>query len=180
MALAALADVKAYLDITSSDEDTRLSALLAAVIDQVKEYLGYNPEAGSHFERVNGNGGRFMVPTIGYPLISVDSLTVDGVTIPAESGDTHGYYITEGVLHLSGDYRFTKGYGNVKLSYQAGFALLPAAIKQGVIETVALRLKEIERLGLSSKGLAGETISYTMVELSVAVRGYLKPYRKVF
>lgn len=179
MAIASLFAVKSYLDIQSPDEDGRIVAILAAVESQVVKHLGYNPERSSHFERMNGNGQQFIVPTVGFPLASVDSLVIDGVTIPAE-GAAPGYYVDEGVLRLSGSYRFTKGFGNVKLSYQAGFSPVPDAIKQAVIEMTALRLKEIERIGVSSKWLAGESVSYALTQMPESAKGYLEPFRKVF
>lgn len=180
MAIAALSDVKAYLDIATTDEDTRITALLAAVESQVKKYLGYDPAKQTYFDRLNGNGRRFVVPEQSIPLITVDSLTVDGVTIPAENGDAPGWYIDAGKVWLSGGYSFTRGFGNVKLSYQAGYETIPAAIKQAVVEMTAVRLKEIDRIGVSSKGIAGETISYIVKDVPDTVKGYLDPFRKVF
>ncbi len=179
MPIATLADVKSYLDITVADEDARITALLTASEGLVIKHLGYDPTAASRFDRANGAGGRCYVPDH-YPLASVDSLSVDGATIPAETETQPGWYVDEGVVCLSGGYRFAKGFGNVKLSYQAGYATIPAPIKQAVIETVALRLKEIDRIGVRSKSLAGETISYVLSELSASAKGYLNPYRKVF
>lgn len=180
MAIATLADIKAYLDITTADEDARITALLPAVESQVKKHLGYDPAKQAYLDRLNGNGRRFVVPQQSIPLVAVDSLTVDGVTIPAENGATPGWYIADGAVWLSGNYLFTKGYGNVKLSYQAGYTNIPEAIKQAVVEMTAMRLKEIDRIGVSSKGIAGESISYSVKDMPDTVKGYLEPFRKVF
>lgn len=179
MAIAVLSDVKAYLDIETTDEDARITPLLAAVESQVKKYLGYDPAMQSYFDRFRGNGRRFAVPQQSIPLVTVDSLTVDGVTIPAEAGDAPGWYIADGAVSLSGSYLFTRG-ADVKLSYQAGYAAIPEAIKQAVVEMTAVRLKEIDRIGVSSKGIAGETIVYAVKDIPDTVKGYLDPFRKVF
>jgi len=179
MALATLADVKTYLDITTTDEDGRIPTLLAAAESQVIQYVSHDPEGGTRTDRVNGNSGVYMVP-LGYPLLSVNSLTIDSIAIPAESGNKPGYYIMNGAVWLSGQYTFSRGIGNVVLSYQDGYSTIPAVFKKAVIELTATRLKEIERLGVSSKSVGTESISYAAKEMPASIKGYLDQFRKVF
>lgn len=179
MALATLSEVKAYLDIATHDEDVRLTQLLAAAESQVIQYISHDPEGGSRVDRVNGNGGRYMVP-LGFPVLSVESLEVDGISIPAESASAPGYYLNDGAVWVSGGYVLSRGIGNVKLSYTTGYSPVPAAFKQAVIELAAFRLKETERIGVASKSIGSESISYTTRPMPESVAGYLDQFRKVF
>lgn len=180
MALATLAQVKTYLDITTTDEDARLGALLAGLEKQVIKYLGYDPALQSYTERRSGNG-RFQMVLAFQPVVSIDSLTVDGIAVPAQTnpplGD--GYVLNDNLIWLFGSRRFTKGIGNVMVTYQAGYASIPEAITQALVALTALRLQEIKRAGISSKSLAGESVSYVYDAMPDTVRGYLDPYRKV-
>ena len=74
---------------------------------------------------------------------------------------------------------FPRGRGNVRVSYQAGFASPPADLTQACIEMVSLRYREKDRVGLVSKGLAGETTAYSLKDMPESVRTLLSQYRRV-
>lgn len=58
---------------------------------------------------------------------------------------------------------------------------VPAAVEQAVIETIGLKLKQRDNLGIRSKSLAGESISYEDKGISPAVMAMLAPYvRRAF
>lgn len=181
MALATLADVKTYLAITSTDEDARLTALLAGADAQVLKYLGYDPALQTYSVRLNGNGRRWMLLSP-QPVVSILSLSVDGINIQAQTspplGD--GYVLSCSMIWLFGGRVFTKGLGNVMATYQAGYATIPKALTHGVVTLVAQRFHEIKRLGIASKSLAGESVSYTNAAMPDAVRGYLDSFRQVY
>ena len=67
----------------------------------------------------------------------------------------------------------------VRVSYQAGFAAPPADLTQACIEMVSLRYREKDRVGLVSKGLAGETTAYSLKDMPESVRTLLNRYRRV-
>lgn len=56
---------------------------------------------------------------------------------------------------------------------------VPGAVEQAVIEIVGTTLKQRDNLGINSKTLRDETISYADKDLSASVKGLLAPYRKI-
>ena len=63
--------------------------------------------------------------------------------------------------------------------YVAGYATIPYDIRQACVELVSIRYKEKDRVGLTSKALAGETTSYNVKDMPDHVKTILKQYRNV-
>ena len=104
---------------------------------------------------------------------------IHGAVIAAAASDSAiGYWHDENRLVLRG-LVFPRGRGNVRVSYQAGFAAPPADLTQACIEMVSLRYREKDRVGLVSKGLAGETTAYSLKDMPESVRTLLNRYRRV-
>jgi len=108
------------------------------------------------------------------------------VVVPS-GGDpvkTPGYFIDSNPakanrIFVNGYRPCVRGVRNVSVSYTAGYAAIPYEVEQACLETIALRYKEIERIGVRSKSLAGETVSYIVNELSPSAMAQLQPYRRI-
>lgn len=176
--LTSLANLKAYLGITVTTDDTLLTALITRESARIEAWLSRTLASTSYSRVFNGNGGRLLLLP-DYPVTAVSSLTIDGVTVPASSGvDVAGYVFNNDAIFLR-DYRFMKGVQNVAVSYTAGYETTPLDVEQSCIELAALSYKNRERLGLSSKGLAGETTSFITDAMPKHIEGRLHPYRRV-
>jgi hypothetical protein len=104
---------------------------------------------------------------------------VDGVAVPLSSdGIQAGYMFSETMLYLIG-YTFTKGFQNVSISYTAGYENVPGDIEQACIDLVSLKYKERERIGIQSKTLATESITYRIWDLNKETQQILREYQKV-
>lgn len=180
MALATLDDVKKYLNIQNANEDLRIEQLLTALNPQILAYLGYDPALQPYTERRDGNGKFYMVLAQPHP-VEITSLTIDGIPVPVQTsapiGD--GYILNGSMVQLFGSWKFNRGMGNIIIQYQAGYSSVPGNLTQGLVELVSLRLREIQRLGTSSKSLAGESVTYVYSAIPETVRGYLDSYKKV-
>jgi hypothetical protein len=109
---------------------------------------------------------------------AVASLTIDGVAIPARTSPTgSGYTFDEDFLLLCG-YCFTRGPAERRAGDTAGYAATPKDLEQAVLEILALKFKERERIGVSSKTLAGETISFFR-NVSSDTMAVIDSYRRV-
>ena len=62
----------------------------------------------------------------------------------------------------------------VTLAYQ----YIPGPVEQSAIEIVALDMKQRDNIGVRSRSIAGETVSYTAGSLTVDSKQKLEPYRK--
>lgn len=57
------------------------------------------------------------------------------------------------------------------------FSFAPSDVEQACIEMVALNLRQKDSIGVSSKTLAGESITYEKASMSTSVKAMLQPYR---
>lgn len=178
--LTTLADVKAWLQIPSSvtKDDALLTRLIAAASEAIESYcnISFSVQAYSHV--VNGHGGDQIVPSKS-PIVAVSQVQVDWRDVPASPGSgLPGYIFDETTITLFG-YAFTRAKANVKLAYTAGYQTVPADIAQACVETVGLRYKELDRIGMVSKQLAGEVITFSQRDFSNATTTVLNNRRNV-
>jgi len=178
MALTTLPAVKAYKGIGGSEMDATIIELIPRAEAAVLSYLQRVIEQSAVTELRDGSGGASMLLRE-WPVVSVSSVQVDGQAITQAAGwGQAGWELRERMLVLNG-YRFARGARNVQIVYTAGYSATPGDIAQAVIETVLLTLERRTHLDVSSKSLAGETISFITAELSPSARQLLQPHRRV-
>ena len=97
---------------------------------------------------------------------------------PGDGVGNPGFFFTATELRLHG-YGFRRGLGNVTISYTAGYVVIPADLERACIELVAYRFREQDRIGLASKGMAGETTSFVTRDVPAAVAAVLDRYKRV-
>lgn len=175
--LTTLANVKSWMSITSTDHDVVLTRLISAASNFVASWLNRDLFAADYNERFNGTGTRSLMLT-NYPVLSVAAVVINGVSVPAGTDTADGYFFDKDGLALRG-YSFQAGVCNVRVSYRGGFETIPLEIEQAVIELVSLRHKERERIGLVSKGLAGETITFTQKDFTMSIKSVLNQFKRV-
>lgn len=178
--LVTLANVKAWLNITSNNDDIVLLNLITAESAHIKNWLNRDILSQTYTDRRDGNG-RTSMPFANEPVTAVSGLTVNGIVIPASPDNgvmQPGYGFDDTELWLSG-YSFVRGRRNVVMSYTAGYSTAPSDIAQACVELVAIRYRERDRIGHSSKSLGGETVSFTITDLPKSVELILQQYKKV-
>ena len=177
-----LLDVKRYLSIKdgNTDQDAILGDLIEGASAAVNNYLNRDIMLSDRADSMDGNGKDAMFMRH-WPVVSVTSVKVNGQSIPAAPdgySTTPGFRVEDPMLILQG-YRFTRGRRNVEVVYSAGYETIPDELKAIVTETVALRYKERDWTGYSSKSLAGETVAFTLADFSRNAKGVLNSYRRV-
>ncbi len=179
MALAALADVEAWLGLASGNTDEALlTRLLTAASTFVETWCDRTLGVTAYSEVRDGNGLNRITPYV-RPIVSVSGVTVDTTVVPAAPAFMQpGWWLAGKSILLFG-YEFCRGNSNVLLSYSAGFATIPADISQAVIELVAMRYRERSRIGLTSVHADGETTSYSLKDMPAQVATILSQYRAV-
>ena len=178
--LTTLASLKAYLGITDSAKDALLQSLITGASAAVEALIGRPLLSASYTEKVDGNGkARMMFPH--FPVTAVASVKVNGVAVsaaPANNFTSPGYRFDETMLILQGS-RFDAGFRNIELTYNAGYATIPADIQMAVNKIVGGKYRERDWLGYQSKSLAGETVSFADVAQSSGIKSILSSYMKV-
>jgi hypothetical protein len=177
--LCQVADVKAFLSITGSTDDTLLQTLVTNASAFVNNYINRNLLSADYVETRNGLGSD-RIAFRQYPVSAVASLVVDGCTIlPPVSPHGFGYLFDDTMLYLRNGF-FPRGVQNVVISYTAGFAVVPADVSQATVEIVATKYKRRTDLHVSGKTLNGETISFTMADVPASAKVTLNSYQCVY
>lgn len=174
-----LTDVKSWLGVKNAENDEVLSRLITAASSSISQVINRDIAATNYVITTHGNG-KDTLPTPSYPILSVTVLKIDGVLIqPSSSYNAPGYTFDDTTVYLRGGAKFTKDRNNVEITYRAGFEIIPFELQQACIETVAARWRERDRIGLSSKGLAGETTAFDLKDFPSQVKTILANFKKV-
>lgn len=179
--LTDLATVKAYIFHGNATPPTTDDPLLTRLISAASEYIYSSLKtvvtSATYTEVRDGHGGQKMM-FANIPATAVSSLKINGTVIPAAVGQGAGYIFTENLIAVRG-YQFSRGIGNVEISYTAGYTTVPADIVQCCVELVALRYQERKRTGQVSLNIDGQTVTFSQRDEPAAVTSVLNAYRKV-
>lgn len=251
--LTTLAAVKAYLAITTSNQDALIASLIPRESGLIESWTGRRfPGIAHTLRRLNGSGTQSLTLPDS-PILSISFLSIDGVEVEASAdglaaGYTHdttqvylvglqrfpnrpqsvvcswiaGYQENEtafvptgntptltpsnggravenlsvtavateleltevGAAPVAGQYTFVDGVYTFNASNSGdqvtmAYRYVPGQIEQACIEMVGLDLKQRDNLGITSKSLANETISYTDKGMTASVKELLQPFRKM-
>jgi len=125
-----------------------------------------------------------FVPTGNTPTIT-PSTGGTAATVISVTDDTTGVVLTQvGAAPVAGQYTFSAGtFTFNSAQYNDAVTMvyhyIPAAVEQAVIEMVALDLQQRSNVGITSKSLAGESISYERKGMTDSVKEMLMPYRRM-
>jgi len=121
MDLTTLADLKAWLNISSTTDDDLLARVITSVSGWVERYLNRSLASASYDEFYDGPGGKVLMLR-NFPVTAVSLVSVDGVGIPpAPDVISPGWRLVRDSIVLSG-FVFNRGLGNVEVAYTAGYA----------------------------------------------------------
>lgn len=182
VALATLLQVKRTLRITNTDDDGLLTDILTGCSGVIGNYLNRNLWAQDYVaEKYNGVGSVTLMVR-NWPINSITSLVIDGITIPP-SGDgvnQSGYYFDNNQISLIG-YTFTRGNMNVRLSYNAGYTVIPDDVVKGCIDMVIYNYRWLGRVGEKSKALPqGGSVTFEVALMPDQVKANLSNYRRMY
>lgn len=193
--LCVLGDLKAWLNIQTGTEDTLLQNLITRGSLQMLRWMSRDHiVTTSYTENRDGNDALFMLPR-NFPLISVSSVMVNGISIPGAADQVSpGYVFDARKIMLRGgstafyslgpyssqyQYRFTRGFQNVQLVYQAGYVNVPSDLQQAAIEGFAYIYRRRTHIGEDSNSASGQvTISFSKDILPQSVLWTLEQYTR--
>lgn len=179
--LTTLDNVKGWLGLTNpsqTDDDALLSRLITAISQFVQNDCGRQFSLQDYSEQRDGTGGR-RLSLANYPISAVTCLSIDGQLVPpGDATRTPGFFFRPTELLLNG-YIFHRGLGNVSVAYTAGYETVPADLEQACIEQIAFRYREISRIGIASKVMAGETTAFVIKDLLPWAARALGNFRRV-
>ena len=175
--LTTLANLKAFLSNPGTNDDTLLQSLLTNASLFIENYINRDIVSLTYNVVIDGTGSRTMVLS-DYPVTAVTSVTIDGDVIPPGSVTTSGFYFNADKVILNG-YYFNKGYGNVAITYTAGYATVPYDLQQACIGLVQFWLNDRQRAGEVSRTMGGQTITFSQKDMPPWVATILAQWKKV-
>lgn len=176
--LTTVANVKSWAQINGSGSDASLGRLVTSASTWISDVTSRNYASQAISEIRDGTGGTEML--LSGPVVSITSLTIATIVIPAQPADGQaGYFLAGDVLSLY-SYTFTAGRKNVRVSYTAGYASTPGDIEQACIEMVVSAYRRGQRgPDLQSRSASGQGHSWSLEDMPNSVRKVLDRYSKV-
>lgn len=178
--LTTLAKLKEYLGIKTDTSDPLLERMLTEASQYIQSWLNRNLNLTDYVELRDGTNG-LALSTRQYPIKTVSKLMIDGVEVPHASAVLGaGFRFDEERIVLNGS-RFNRGFQNVEITYSAGYETIPPEIEQAVIDMASNAYKAKDRVGLQSKSIGGETITFSNTSggMSNSVLTILNNYKQV-
>jgi len=198
--LCAAADVKAYLGKNDAGDDTLLAGIVSAASAWLASQIGRDITSQAYNETRSGDGtGALRLRQS--PVITVQSLTVDGIAVTPRDANNEGWALQDDWLLLSGPssgagmsgpygpyvsgtkmttLRYTIGLANVVIGYTAGYATVPPDLKQAAVELVGETFQRRDRLGMMSRSLGGEVMTaFQTLSLNVSLKSTIAAYQVV-
>lgn len=170
--LCSLLDVKQYLGLETDTNDTLLTALINNVSILIENFTDRKFQLEIYNEIRSGNN-KNRIPVLYGPITNLVSVKIDDIDY------TSSAMFTETMIYFKNGNTFSNRFMNIELTYEAGFENIPLDVKQVCIELVTYKFKQRDRIGLNSKTLAGEVISYEMKDLNAEVKNILSAYCRV-
>lgn len=252
--LTTLATVRQFLPLSNANQDALIGRLIAAESRAAERYCSRSFLRRVNSARLLDGTGTSVLTVPGTPLVSVQSLALDGVAVEeSPDGVQAGYTHDDFALYLIGGAKFPQRRQSVRLAWTEGyvgeltedvpdgnspaltpsglsveggwanedlgvvyaanssalqsvsanpgpgqyafnlgtysfnaadsnasvtmsFGYVPGPVEQSVVEMVVLDMKQRDSIGVRSRGIAGESVSYETAELTPSVKQMLAPY----
>lgn len=177
--LTTLENVKQSLRSSGTSDEALLTRMITAYSAAIQRWLNRNILSASYYDALDGKGTQ-RIQFMNFPVTAVASVVVDGIVISPASGPPFacGYVFSDTMLSLY-DFRFCRGFGNVQISYTAGYATVPFDIEQACIDWIIYKYRELDRIGQVSKSIAGEVVTFSTMDMPKTVATMLAQFRAV-
>jgi hypothetical protein len=144
-----------------STDDVILGRLISQTSQYIKGKVQRELTLNTYSEYYSTESGQNRVCLNEYPVITVYSVTLDGIAIPESTSlSSAGWTLQFPNLLVFRNMAVASGVNNIYASYSAGFASPPVDIEQACIELTAWRYRERDRIGQENKSINGESVSF--------------------
>jgi len=138
--LTSVSNVKSFLDISNTSDDTLIQNIIYRVTDQIQSYCRRDFFSTEYTEYYDGDGSKTLIVNQ-FPITAIDSIyddidyqwgsddeiSSDDIIFNANSNDSKS-----GIINLDTDY-FSIGKQNIKITYTAGYSTIPYDIEKAAI-----------------------------------------------
>lgn len=179
-ALTTVADVKSYMGITHTDDDTMLEDLIDECSDMIEQYVDRKiKDSGAVTEYYNGSlNGKIFVRQ--YPVNSITSLAYASGTLDAPTWNiisaSSGYILDQfsGVLNVANMF---VGARNYRLIYRGGFTTVPSDIVRACKICVADAYHRRDSDGAVNESVGGASVGWD-ADIPMRAQKILNKYRR--
>lgn len=175
MAILTLVDYKIYANITNTNADTRLTAIINSaekyILNKIKNII----EVANFKEYYDGDGDWELLLKQ-YPITTVTELKIEDEIIL-----TTDFYIynSSGIIKMRYGI-FTIGLKNIYIDYNAGYSPVPSDIKMVIAELVNRKMEQFDKKGnsFSSESFMGGSLVFRESDLTDFMKDVINYYRK--
>ena len=169
MALATSAEVKAFLDISGSGSDTLLGAILEGVDQRIKRYIGRDVESATYSAELHdATGTDDALRLKHWPIISVSAVSIEGTALASaeyQIDKPAGVLYRRNATDSTSTAVWDEGRRNISATYTAGYATVPADLREATITQSAYAWRQSRPGGnrIGDRGTvldAGGSVSY--------------------
>ena len=199
--LVTLDQTKDYLGLqpSNTDDDITIQFLISGFSQYVLNRTGISSftQTQTYNETYDGNNNQ-RIFVLNPPIVTLNSVTIGSYTVPMSTSlITAGVYVEQsgrsiafrnspGVLmppYSIYPYAFTKGQGNILISYIGGYTSVPYDLGEAAMEAVSLAYRRKDWIGLESKSLSAGagvtgTTRYFMGHLTPGIERVLNFYSR--
>ena len=187
--LCSLGTLKTLLGLTASDttDDAKLEAMVLAASARIAGERGVQFRLVDYEDELRDGDGSPMLLLGHTPIVSVDGLEIGGQAVDASEVKVYPHYIrfeeSDGTWNprLRGGNRvFPRGSQNVKVTYTAGYAEVPAEIVNACVLQVVYIQNTLAKQGVISEtnSVAAAATQYAQVGLAPAAVRAVNRYRR--
>ncbi|MFX1253970.1 MAG: head-tail connector protein [Promethearchaeota archaeon] len=192
MEFITVTELKTYLKITDSSEDTNLATLVASVNEFIPNYTNRTWDLTTYTEELYDGSGHAALILRNRPVVSISEILVNTVAVTERSDVNEiGWYIynyDHGIVYNNN--LWMRGRGNIQVTYVAGYtnaAALPKDLKHACLELASffrtMRGKSgivSEALGSYSYSLMNNPAMFGMLDIpDITIRLILDKYKEL-
>jgi len=180
--LANLAELKSYLWITDSDEDTLLTALLWQADAFIKSYTGRDLEANDYADELYSWKAEREFLLKQFPVNSLTSFKYNTGTLwtPVwEAFDEDSYRLDEETWRIYLAFNLVRGFQNIQVNYNAWFETVPADLNLAEIRLAAYYFNTRNADWIVSESVDGASVRYDVKKTPDDILAILENYKAI-
>ena len=124
--------LQVFMDKTCEANDTKPQDYCNAAMEQVRDYLGYDPELQTYTQEIKGDDGH-LAALCAWPIKSITDFSVDGDIHSVNEIEVQ----KENYICFKNDSVFKKG-SRYLLTFTAGYQTVPEIIKTTALQLASL------------------------------------------
>lgn len=168
--LISLSDLKAYLNITDSSQDSLLTSAIEQASSFIDSYTNRKLEAQDYSLRLDWHGeDEFIFPQ--YPVNTLTSFQYNSWTIGTpvwEDYNKDKYYLDNDTGVFSLTFRIHKGIKNIRVICNAGYATIPEDLQRACIQIATYYYSQA---GKTTSQVKKEQVDGASIEYDTTIGG---------